>query len=220
MSVASLAEYLAGLAENNNKMWFEANRAVYTALRAEFTDFVADVIAQTAAFDPSVADVPAKDALFRINRDVRFSRDKSPYKTTFSASFGPGGRHSQGPGYYLQIDATGELHDGAGLHEPEPAVLSRIRDSIVAAPDDFGEVIQSADFAREFGKINGERLKRLPAGIPANAPFQEELKLTSFWIGKTHDAKGVGWSDLATTVANDYRLTHPFLSWLRRASAG
>jgi uncharacterized protein (TIGR02453 family) len=188
-------------------------------LRAEFTDFVADVIAQTAAFDPDVAHVEAKDALFRINRDLRFSKDKSPYKTTFSASFGSGGRHGAGCGYYLQIDASGELHHGAGLHEPEPAILDRVRDSIVNAPDDFAEVIQSADFLREFGKINGDRVKRLPAGIPANAPFQEELKLTSFWVGQSHDARGASWSDLATAVASDFHLAFPFVSWLRRASS-
>jgi uncharacterized protein (TIGR02453 family) len=219
VSVAGVAEYLTGLTANNNKAWFEAHRDEYNALRAEFTDFVADVIVQTASFDPSVAGVEAKDALFRINRDLRFSKDKSPYKTTFSASFGSGGRHGAGCGYYLQIDASGELHHGAGLHQPEPTVLGRIRDSIVRSPDDFAEVIQSADFVREFGTINGERLKRLPAGVPANAAFQEELKLTSFWIGKSRDAKSSSWSDLATTVASDYRLMNPFLSWLRRASA-
>ena len=120
MSVAELAQYLTGLTANNNKEWFEAHRSEYTALRAEFTDFVADVIAQTAAFDSSVAHVDAKEALFRINRDLRFSKDKSPYKTTFSASFGPGGRLRGGPGYYLQIDASGELHHGAGLYQPVP----------------------------------------------------------------------------------------------------
>ena len=90
-------------------------------------------------------------------------------------------------------------------------MLGRVRDSIVNAPDDFAEVIQSADFVREFGTINGERLKRLPAGVPANAPFQEELKLTGFWVGKSRDARGATWSDLAATVAGDYRLMNPFL---------
>src|SRR5207302_9686031 len=136
-------------------------------LRGEFTDFVADVIAQTAGFDPSVASVQAKDALFRINRDVRFAKDKSPYKTAFAASFGSSGRHGGGPGYYLQIDASGQLHHGAGLHQPEPAVLGRVRDSIVNAPDDFAAVIHAPEFTREFGAIGGERLKRLPAGVPA-----------------------------------------------------
>jgi uncharacterized protein (TIGR02453 family) len=219
MSVDRLAIYLTGLTANNNKTWFEEHRAEYNELRAEFTDFVADVIAQTAGFDPDVAHVEAKDALFRINRDLRFSKDKSPYKTTFSASFGSGGRHGAGCGYYLQIDASSELHHGAGLHQPEPAVLGHVRDSIVSAPDDFAEVIQSADFIREFGTINGDRLKRLPAGIPANSPFQEELKLTSFWVGKSRDAKGSSWSDLASVVAADYRLANPFLNWLRRATS-
>ena len=218
MSVARVAQYLTGLTANNNKEWFEANRAEYTALRAEFADFVADVIAQTAAFDSSVAHVDPKNALFRINRDLRFSRDKSPYKTTFSASFGPSGRHGGGPGYYLQIDAAGELHDGAGLHQPEPAVLNRVRDSIVNAPEDFAEVVRSADFLREFGAIKGDRLKRLPAGIPADAPFPDELKLTSLWVGKTHDATNATWTDLAATVVTDYRLAKPLVTWLRLAS--
>jgi uncharacterized protein (TIGR02453 family) len=218
MSIVRLAEYLTGLTAHNNKEWFEANRVEYTALRAEFTDFVADVIAQTAAFDPSVAHVDAKDALFRINRDLRFSKDKSPYKTTFSASFGSGGRHGGGCGYYLQIDAAGELHDGAGLHQPESPVLNRVRDSIVSAPDEFGSIIRDSEFVREFGTINGERLKRLPAGVPADAPFPDELRLTSFWVGKARNVKDASWSDLATTVAGDYRAANPFLTWLRRAT--
>jgi uncharacterized protein (TIGR02453 family) len=219
MSVPELAAFLTGLTANNNKEWFEAQRATYTALRGEFTEFVADVIAQNAAFDPSVAHVDAKDALFRINRDLRFARDKQPYKTTFSAAFGASGRHGGGPGYYVQIDAAGQLHHGAGLHQPEPAVLGRIRDQIVRSPDEFAEVVQSADFVRELGRIDGPRLKRLPAGVPADAPFQDELKLTSFWVGKTIDARGATWSDLATTVAANNRRMYPFLSWLRRASA-
>lgn len=218
MSVAGLAEYLTGLTANNNQEWFESHRAEYTALRGEFTDFVADVIAQTAAFDPSVAHVDAKDALFRINRDLRFARDKQPYKTTFSAAFGSSGRHGAGPGYYLQIDAAGQLHHGAGVHQPEPAVLGRIRDRLVAAPDEFAAVVQSPEFTREFGKIDGPRLKRLPAGVPANAPFQDELKLTSFWIGKTFDAQGASWSALAIRMAADYHRMQPFLGWLRRAT--
>jgi uncharacterized protein (TIGR02453 family) len=218
VSITGLADFLTGLTANNNKEWFEAHRSEYTALRGEFTEFVADVIAQTAAFDPSIANVVAKDALFRINRDLRFSRDKQPYKTTFSAAFGSSGRHGGGPGYYLQIDAAGQLHQGAGLHEPEPAALGRVRDRIVAAPDEFAAVVQSADFLREFGRLEGPRLKRLPAGLPADAPFPDELKLTSFGVGKTFDARGLTWEDLATSVATNFRQMQPLVSWLRRAS--
>ena len=97
-------------------------------------------------------------------------------------------------------------------------MLNRVRDSIVKAPEDFAEVVRSADFLREFGAIKGDRLKRLPAGVPADAPFPDELKLTSFWVGKTHDATNATWTDLATTVVTDYRLAKPLVTWLRLAT--
>ena len=104
MNARELVNYLAGLAENNNRAWFAMSKPSYDILRAEFTELVAQVIAATAKFDPAVVGQDPKKALFRINRDLRFSKDKSPYKTHAAMSF----RHADGkerpaPGFYLHL---------------------------------------------------------------------------------------------------------------------
>ena len=124
-----LLGYLQGLAENNNKAWFEEHRGEYQGLRQEFTSLVGEILARLAVVDPAVEHLRPADCLFRINRDVRFSRDKSPYKTQFSALFCPQGRNVNLPSYYFHVAANGEeggeLLAGGGMYAPEPAASGR-----------------------------------------------------------------------------------------------
>src|SRR5215213_4148522 len=135
MNLARLTTYLAGLAENNDKAWFEANRAEYQALRDDFTALVGDVIARIAEWDDRVRWVDPKDCIFRIYRDVRFSHDKRPYKTNFAASIGERGRKDARPGYYFEVDEHGAMFLGGGVYMPEPERLARIRESIAEHPE-------------------------------------------------------------------------------------
>jgi len=112
MDFPRLSTYLAGLAANNDRAWFEANRAEFQALRDDFHSFVGEVIAGVAGWDDSVRWVDPKDCVYRIYRDVRFSNDKTPYKTTFSAVIGERGRRGHGPSYYFQVDRNGTLMAG------------------------------------------------------------------------------------------------------------
>src|ERR1044072_1659378 len=104
MDFPRLTAYLAGLAANNEKAWFEASRAEYQALRDDFHGLVGDVIARIAEWGDRVRGVDPKDCIFRLYRDVRFSNDKTPYKTQFSAAIGERGRKGGSPGYYLEVD--------------------------------------------------------------------------------------------------------------------
>ncbi|HYJ79855.1 MAG TPA: DUF2461 domain-containing protein, partial [Longimicrobiaceae bacterium] len=169
MDFPRLTAYLAGLAAHNDKTWFDANRTEYQALRDDFTAFVDRVIAMVADWDDYAKGLTAKDCLFRINRDTRFSRDKSPYKTVFSAAIGKG-HATHNPGYYFHVDQNGTLLLAAGLHNPEPAQVARVRDHIVEHPDRLEKIVRQPGFKEMFEEIHGERLKRAPRGYAEDHP--------------------------------------------------
>src|SRR5512143_783997 len=135
MDFDALISYLAELALNNNKPWFEAHRPTYERLRGDWMAFVGQLILVIAQFDPAVSIVSAKDTMFRINRDVCFSKDKTPYKTAFSAAVCPQGRSSGLPAYYFHITEAAELMIAGGVYMPQPDILAQIRKYIAEYPD-------------------------------------------------------------------------------------
>jgi uncharacterized protein (TIGR02453 family) len=179
MDFAALLLFLSALAANNNKAWFDAHRPVYEALRREFTDFVAEVIDGVVEFDPSVAVVDAKDALFRINRDVRFSSDKRPYNTTFSAAICGSGRKSNLPLYYLHIADPGVFLVAGGVYSPTPEQLALIRRHVAEHPERLAAVLDAPGFSQIF-TLSGERLKRPPQGFDEQTPYIDIIKQKRF----------------------------------------
>ena len=121
--------FLKGLKKNNNKPWFDANRKKYEASKADFISFVDNTISAITKFDPAVSSLKAKDCIFRINRDIRFSKDKSPYKSNMGAYINPGGKKINTPGYYFHCE-PGQSFAAGGLYIPEPGVLAKIRQEI------------------------------------------------------------------------------------------
>lgn len=220
MNFPDLIAFLSDMAEHNNKAWFDANRPTYQRLRDEWLDFVREVIDGIARFDPTVAIVSPKDALFRINRDVRFSKDKSPYKTMFSAAICPQGRNSGQPLYYLHITEAGDLLVAGGVYMPETKTLELIRRHIAEHPERLAAVLDDPTFASRFGTISGERLKRPPRGYDETTPGIEFIKLKSF----TASVEPAGWQaradDLAAEVVDTYRAMFPLIRWLRAALTG
>ena len=218
MDFPALIAFLSDLALNNNKPWFEEHRPLYDGLRADWIAFVDQVLAGITQFDPSVGIVSAKEVLFRINRDIRFSKDKRPYKTTFSAAICPQGRNSGLPAYYFQITETGELMIGGGVWMPQPAILGRIRQDIAEHPERLRAVLADSAFAATFGTVEGERLKRAPKGFEETAPGIEFIKLKSFTAG----AEPQGWLAREGTLADEIvaacRAIYPLISWLRVAA--
>lgn len=219
MDFARLAAYLGALAENNEKEWFEAHRAEYQALRDDFTAFVGDVIGEISAWDESVRWTDPKDCIFRIHRDVRFSSDKSPYKTTFSAFVSERGRRIDGPGYYFHVDEKGTLFAAGGVYMPPAEPLGRIREHIFEHPETLQAVLRKRDFKRVFGELEGERLKRPPRGYPADAPMMEALKLKSFIVSRERDVRAES-SDVFVWITETFRTMYPFLRWLRNTQVG
>lgn len=215
MDFPRLTAYLAGLAENNDKTWFDAHRAEYQALRDDFTAFVERVIASVAAWDDYAEGLTAKDCLFRINRDTRFSRDKSPYKTMFSAAIGKG-HATHNPGYYFHVDHEGTLLLAGGLHNPEPEQLARVREHVAEHPQKVDAIVARPGFKEMFGEIHGEKLKRPPRGYSDDTPGIETIKLKSLYLFRQRSvAREKG--DVLPWMDEGFRGMYPFNLWLREA---
>lgn len=220
MDFPALITFLAALALHNSKPGFEEHRPTYERLRGEWLAFVGQVIGGIAQFDPSVGIVSPKDALFRVNRDVRFARDKRPYKTTFSAAICPQGRNSGLPAYYFHITETAELLIAGGVYMPAPPILSQIRQHIAEHPERLAAVLADPAFAATFGTLEGERLKRPPQGYDETTPGIEFIKLKSFTAGREPQGWLARSDQLADEIVATCRALFPLIRWLRAALAG
>lgn len=220
MHIRDLKQYLAELSENNNRAWFVMNKPRYDILRGEFLTLVIKLIADIARYDPAVVACNPKKALFRINRDMRFSHTKIPYKTTFSAAITASGlkKPSQGggPAYYFHIDAHGMLLIAAGEWMPPAERLRAIRQQIVADPDGFGKMLKNRSLKANFGDLQQEgKLSRPPKGYDADAPHMEYLKLKSFMVWQEVDLKQGIPDDLGHDLATTFKHAQALVTWLR-----
>lgn len=179
----STLKFLKGLKKHNDKSWFDENRAAYESAKKDVESFIQAVIDGIGATDATIAGLRAKDCMFRINRDVRFSKNKSPYKTNFGASVNRGGKKSAFAGYYLHVE-PGESFMGGGIWMPMPPVLARVRQEIDYNLPEFRAVLSRASFRKYFnGLYSGEdiALTRVPKGYAADNPAAEYLKLKSLF---------------------------------------
>lgn len=220
MHVRDLTQFLAELVENNNRAWFVMNKPRYDILRAEFLELVTQLIAELAKSDPAIAGCNPKKALFRINRDMRFSRDKSPYKTTFSAAITATGlkKPSQGggPAYYFHIDADGMLLVAGGEYMPPSDRLRAIRQHVIADAAGFGKMLKNRKLKEGFGGLQEEgKLSRPPKGFDADSPHIEHIKLKSFIVWKENSLKKKVPADLKKEVLAGFKDSQALVNWLR-----
>jgi len=177
-------DYLKQLNENNNREWFNENKNLFTDAQEEFETFVGQLIEEVGKSDEKVAKLNAKKSLLRIYRDIRFSKDKTPYKTYFGASLGMG-KSNEKSGHYLHIE-PGKSFIASGIYLPEAPVLKVIRKEISVFKDDFLKVVDHKDFKKYYGELERENeLKKIPQGFEKDDPMAEYLKLKSF-IGVHH----------------------------------
>jgi uncharacterized protein (TIGR02453 family) len=181
MNLSNSLQFLHALAANNSKEWMDANRSWYQECRQEFIALVGELIQQMQAFDPGLAGIQAKDTIFRINRDIRFSNDKRPYKTNFGAAISEGGKHSENPSYYLHVQ-PGENFIGGGIYMPQAEVLKKIRQEVDYNPEELKKIVSETNFRKVYGEIRGEKLKTAPKGYPKDHPNIEFLKLKSYVV--------------------------------------
>ncbi|MCD7963852.1 MAG: DUF2461 domain-containing protein [Rikenellaceae bacterium] len=214
-----LMDFLIELGLNNDKNWFEKNKNRYKAIQAEFGELTGKIIDGISVFDPSIKGLAPKDCTYRIYRDVRFSKDKSPYKTHIGAYFCPNGKKSGYAGYYFHIEpinnnyATGSFLT-SGIYMPESVVLKSVREEIL----DYGDLLLSAvDSAKGFRLNQDNKLKKTPVGYPKDSTYDELLKLKDFFVEKPIDGDYLLHKDLADHVIEDFSKTYELTKILNRA---
>ncbi len=182
MIQTSTLQFLNHLKQNNSKPWFDAHRTIYEAAKEDFLGFISRVIQKLSTTETALADLNAKDCIFRINRDVRFTKNKSPYKTNFGASIKLGGKKSDFAGFYFHLE-PGESFVGGGLWMPRAEQLAKLRQEIDYNFSDFKKIISSKAFTSCYGSLvsdPAQSLKRVPKGYEANHPAANYLKMKSF----------------------------------------
>jgi uncharacterized protein (TIGR02453 family) len=183
MNTKIVLDFLSQLKENNCREWFNAHKDLYQQSRKSFEDMVAKLILKIGEFDEEVKYLTPTDCIFRIYRDIRFSPDKTPYKTHFSAYIAAqGGRKSPLAGYYIHIEPNNSQL-GGGVYCPEPDALKKIRLSIYDNYDELKEILDDPEFKNNFGRIySPEILKKMPLGYPADFEGAEFLKFKHFLV--------------------------------------
>ena len=210
-------KFLKGLEKNNNKEWFDLNRKTYEQAKANYLDFVGEVLGRMKKIDTSLADLEPKQCVFRINRDVRFSKNKAPYKTNMGASFSKGGKKVQCAGYYFHLE-PGASFIGGGFWMPMAPELNKIRQEIDYGFEEFNTIINKKKFKTSFGSLSdSEKLTRPPKGYEAENPAIELLKLKSFIVmSEVKDAELTG-KELVNKVVDHFETMMPLVDFLNKA---
>ena len=208
--------FIERLSENNNKPWFDAHRDEYVAAKADFERFVELLMGQLVEIEPALSEQKAKDSIFRIFRDVRFSKDKTPYKGHFGVYLSRGGRKYPGAGYYLHIEPGGKSFIGGGLWMPEPSLLKAVRQEIDYNFEEFENIINEKNFRKLFSNIEGERLKTLPQGYGAENRAIEYLKMKSFTAGQNLEDKELTSRGFRKKAVDVFTIMKPFVDFLNR----
>ena len=212
--------FLQKLKKNNNRPWFQKHKEEYERLvKFPMQCLIASTAQKLADDAPEILFSPRK-SIFRIYRDVRFSKNKAPYKTNIAASFDFRGKKSptETPGLYLGIE-PGEIFIGGGLYMPTGEQLKAIRRSIADHPDEFLEVVRDRVFKRTFGEIMGEKLQKAPLGYPKDHSMIDFLRYKQLYIGTESRHEPCFRAGFADTVAQVFRDAMPFVRWLTRATS-
>ena len=209
-------KFLNELEKNNQKEWMDANKKWYLSTREEFLEDVGLILKGISAWEPGMEVYKAKDCVFRINRDVRFSANKDPYKTNFAAYFSPKGKKSEGPGYYLNIK-KGKSMIGGGIWMPMSETLKKIRNEIDYSGSELQRIEANPEFKKLFGEVQGERLKSKPRGYEIDHQYIDYLRLKSFTVFANISDSDVTSGNFINIALDGFRKMKPFLDFLSQA---
>ncbi len=209
-------QFLRDLTAHNDKPWFEANKPRYETAKKNVEDIVTKILEGCAAFEPALADLKAKQCVFRIYRDVRFSKNKDPYKNNMGAWFNKGGKKAPFAGYYLHIEPGNSFLAG-GLYMPESAILKNVRQEIDYNADEFKGILSSPKFKKTFGGLTDHKLKTTPKGYDKEHPEIETLKQTSFVVSKQFTDNELLDAKFAQKAVEVFQTLHPFNTFLNRS---
>lgn len=212
-------QFLEDLVANNNTDWMHANKKRYEQYKKDYHAFIAGLLAEMKTLDPKLDDLEVKNCTFRINRDIRFSKDKSPYKTNMGVWFTQNKFRKNSPGYYVHFE-KGNCFIAGGVWCPEPSELKQIRREIAFFHDDLEKIVADASFKKEYGDLSREAenvLKKAPKDFDPNHPAIEFLKLKSFTASQPIDEKLFTDKNFNKTVAQKLIALKPLNDFLYRA---
>jgi uncharacterized protein (TIGR02453 family) len=209
----STFNFLVQLKENNNREWFQSNKVWYDESKEDFENFVSKLISEINQFHPEIGPIDPKSTVFRIYRDVRFSRDKAPYKTNMGAHVVVGGKKSGNAGYYFHLEPDGSFLAG-GAHMPSPDQLKTLRKEIYENIDEFLGIINNKGFSQYFGELMGEKLVNPPRGFPADFPHIELLKHKGYTVWKSLPDDTVQGQGLLKELGKGFRIMKPFIDFI------
>lgn len=211
MNIQPILDFLKELQENNYREWFNAHKDSYLESKKIYEELITRLILEIGEFDEGVKYLTPAECIFRIYRDVRFSHDKSPYKTHFGAYIAPhGGRKSIFGGYYIHLE-PGNCILGGGVYCPEPVELKKIRSAIYENYDELEKILNNPQFVSIFGKMESDdRLKKVPAGFPADFKGVEYLKFKHFLANHYLSDEEISKEDMTVYAPKVFKALYPF----------
>lgn len=220
MISSSTISFLKALKKNNNKPWFDSNREKYLDAKKNFGEFVASLLSKFILVDEDMKELLPKNCTFRINRDIRFSKNKTPYKINLSASFNKGGKKSINAGYYFHLQPGGNSFVGGGLWRPEPVELKKLRQEIDYCFPEFEKIINAAAFKKNYGELERDQnqmLVNVPKGYEKENPAADFLRMKSFVATKNIADNDLTNPKLANEVIQSFKALMPLIKFINRS---
>lgn len=220
MQLKPLFTFLTALTKHNDRPWFQERKPTYDQLRKQFEEDAEFWFQELARLDPGIAGPAGRKSIFRIYRDVRFSKNKDPYKIHFSAYFTASGKDIETPGYYVQLGPNGNTLIAGGLYQPDKTQLAAIRQEIDYNAAELKAVLNAPDFRRYFGQMSGDKLKKSPTAYSVEHPEIELLKHKSFTATyQMSDDAVLSHTYFRAHVVEVFAAMVPFCQFLRGAIA-
>lgn len=218
LDVRAAFRFLRALSKNNHRAWFNEHRDEYAALKGQFEDFVAGLLIAATRFDARFARVEPRRCIFRIFRDIRFAKDKTPYKTRLSAFLSPLGWRGSTPGFYVALEPGGESMMAAGIYVPEKPVLADLRQRFAAGDPAFDRLMRSKRFAA-YLPLDTDPLARLPRGFDRDHPRAELIRARRYMVRRPFGDAELTAGNAFGLFAAALRDTAPFVAWLDKSLA-
>ena len=211
----STFQFLKDLKSNNNRDWFNDNRKAYEAATDNSASFIEELIVDIQEMDSFITDATAKNSVFRIFKDVRFSKNKDPYKTHFGAAISKGGRKSEYSGYYIHVEPDNKTMVASGIWHLQAPVLKSVRNEIAFNQEQYEKIINNKAFKSVFGAVTGDRLVRPPKGFDKDHSAVEHLKHKDFVVQHTINDKEVCKAGFKDYLIDKYKIVKPFSEFFR-----
>ncbi len=217
MQLDLILKFLRDISRNNNREWFEKHKPRYLQVKGHFEDFLETLHKELIKFDDSLAGLNPRKQGFRIYRDVRFSKDKRPYKVNMGAGFSPRGKMEQEPGYYIHLE-PGNSFVAGGLYMPDPTNLAKIRQEVDYNAEGLLKILSDKKFKKYFDGLDEfDRVKTAPKGYPKDHPHITLLKNKSFIVSRYFSDKDVKDKKFVKQLAETCKAIKPLNDFLKEA---